>query len=143
MSEPSTVTANWLGRAVQVLSRTLDLRAQRHAVISGNLANLDTPGYIPRELTFEGQLQQVLGHQGLQPKRTDARHLPPGPEDGAGVQGRLRLRRDYALGNGSYYVDLDREMARLAQNDLLYETTVQLLAKRLSALRLAIIEGGK
>jgi len=59
------------------------------------------------------------------------------------VQPTVRLRRDYALGNGLYQLDLDREMAKLAQNHLRYEVTVQMIAKKLAMLRQAISEGGR
>ena len=134
---------NWVGRTVQVLSRSLDLRSQRHAVISSNLANMDTPGYKPLELTFEKELQEALGQGGPQPIRTHRHHLPGSADEAATIQPRLRQHRDYALGNGSYQLDLDREMARLAQNSVAYEVTAQLIARKLAGLRLAINEGGK
>ncbi|MBW1980194.1 MAG: flagellar basal body rod protein FlgB [Deltaproteobacteria bacterium] len=134
----------WLGRTMEVFSRALDLRAEKHAVIAANVANMDVPGYVPKELTFERELQQALGQGGgLQPVRTNPHHLPAAGDSLAAVQGKLEDRRDYALGNGSYQLDLDNEMSRLVQNDLKYEVTAQLLAKKLTLLRLAIVEGGK
>ena len=37
-----------------------------------------------------------------------------------------------------YDLDLDREMAKMAQNNLLYEATVKILSKKFDALRTAI-----
>ena len=143
MNERSFSLGNWFGRTIQVMSKALDLRSQKHAVIAGNVANMDTPGYKPRELTFEKELQQAIGTAGLQPRRTHGRHLPVGPDQVAELEPRLRMRRDYAMGNGSYQLDLDKEMAKLAQNNLIYEATVQLIAKKMASLRFAITEGGK
>lgn len=143
MDNNSLPFANWVGRTVQVLSRSLDLRSQRHGVIASNLANMDTPGYQPLELTFEEELQQVLGQTGHLQTRTHQDHLPGTVDEVAMIEPRLRLHRDYALGNGSYQLDLDREMARLAQNSLAYEVTVQLISKKLASLRLALSEGGR
>ncbi len=137
------VNESWLGRTVDFLSRALDLRSEEHGVISGNLANLDTPGYIPRTLTFEQELQQALGQGGLPPQRTHPRHLPAAAGDVSQLEPEIHYRQDFALGNGSYQLDLDNEMARLAQNNLKYEATVQLVAKKLAMLRQAITEGGK
>jgi flagellar basal-body rod protein FlgB len=143
MSNSSFTFGNWVGRTVQLLSRSLDLRSQRHAVIASNLANIDTPGYKPLELTFEKQLQQATGQGGPQPIRTHQHHLPGDMDDVAKIEPRLRQQQEYALGNGSYHLDLDKEMARLAKNSLAYEVTVQLISKKLAGLRLAINEGGK
>ena len=143
MNNHSFSFGNWVGRTVQLLSRSLDLRAQRHGVIASNLANIDTPGYKPLELTFEKELQQALDLGGPRPTRTHQDHLPGTVGEVATIEPRLRQQREYALGNGSYQLDLDKEMARLAQNSLAYEVTVQLVTKKLAGLRLAISEGGK
>ena len=143
MNNSSLSFSNWVDRTVQVLSRSLDLRSQRHSVIASNLANMDTPGYKPLELTFEKELQQALGLNGIQPIRTHQDHLPATAGEAATIQPQLRPHREYALGNGSYQLDIDKEMAKLAQNSLAYEVTAQLINKKLAGLRLAIGEGGK
>ena len=143
MNNRSFSFGNWAGRTVQLLAKSLDLRSQRHGVIASNLANIDTPGYKPLELTFEKQLQQAIGQGGVQAIRTHQDHLPGDMDDLATIEPRLRQQREYALGNGSYQLDLDKEMARLAKNSLAYEVTVQLISKKLAGLRLAISEGGK
>ena len=36
--------------------KTLDLRTERHKLLSSNVANLDTPGYQAEDLVFENSL---------------------------------------------------------------------------------------
>ena len=40
-------------------------------------------------------------------------------------------------------VDIDKEMTKLAENNLMYKTGVEALLRKLAALKHAIIEGGK
>ena len=38
---------------IGLVGRVLDMQLQRQNVITGNLANIETPNYKPRELEFE------------------------------------------------------------------------------------------
>jgi flagellar basal-body rod protein FlgB len=40
-------------------------------------------------------------------------------------------------------MDIDREMTKLVKNHLLYNTTVQMLAKKFEVIKYAITEGGR
>jgi len=107
------------------LSRSLDARLLRHNLISGNLANADTPYFVPVDLDFQGTLRAVTeGAQGAAVPREQVFYDPtstPGPDGNA--------------------VDLDREMARMAMNHLGYATSLRTMAKRAAILKLAIMEG--
>jgi flagellar basal-body rod protein FlgB len=71
------------------------------------------------------------GIQGISLIQTDPGHIPGGnPNLGIKVQD---TQED---------VDIDQEMIRLTQNNLLYHANVQMLIKKLELLR-AAMEGGK
>ncbi len=40
------------GRTHQMISKSLDISAKRHNLISSNIANMDTIGYTPSDLDF-------------------------------------------------------------------------------------------
>ena len=46
---------------IGLVSRVLDMQLQRQNVVSSNLANLKTPGYRARSVSFEDELQAALG----------------------------------------------------------------------------------
>ncbi len=109
----------------RTLHRSMDLRLARQNLISSNLANVDTPGYLPRDLDFHATLEAVLEGAGEAPSPevfTDPT-VTPGAD-----------------GNG---VDLDREMARLASNGLMYSASVRIHGRRVRLLKAAITEGEK
>ncbi|MCS6924356.1 MAG: flagellar basal body rod protein FlgB [Candidatus Binatia bacterium] len=127
------------GPTHHLLTSALRLRALRHELLVGNIANLDTPGYRPRDLDFANTLRTLtLGHAGVQ--RVG--------DWGAGMlaftaaQPRSLVRErggeEKLDGNG---VDLDRELSLLVENTLLHETSLTLLARTLAGLRYAISEG--
>jgi len=133
-----------VGKAIQIALRGLSLRQQ---VISHNIANVDTPGFKASDVSFETQLKRALSDANageLPLQTTHAAHLTARravtesqvrPQI-VRLQG-TRLRSD---GNN---VDIDREMARLAETTLEYNTLIEALNLRLSLLKQVINEGRK
>jgi flagellar basal-body rod protein FlgB len=124
-------------KTARVLSHMLDFRAQNHGVISSNLSNIDTPGYKPKELEFDQELKRAVEQSGIRLTKTDGKHLSSGTGTlDNPVFGSHRL---LSLGRGND-LDLDREMAKMAQNNLLYEATVKLLSKKFETMKMIIEE---
>lgn len=46
---------------IGLVGNVMNMQLQRQNVIASNLANVETPNYKPRELTFEKELQKSLG----------------------------------------------------------------------------------
>jgi flagellar basal-body rod protein FlgB len=115
-----------------LVENALDWAAKRQQTISANLANIDTPGYKARDITFSEHLQS------LALETTSPAHLNPFPEN---------TMRVYEVGakdrgNGNT-VDLDQEMTELSKNGLQYIALIQFLNQKIRTLRSAINDGGK
>ncbi|RME29492.1 MAG: flagellar basal body rod protein FlgB [Deltaproteobacteria bacterium] len=122
---------------VDVLHKAAEIRQERHQIIAGNIANADTPGYVPVDLDFSRELARRIGVQTL--VRTDERHLPVEAPDGPPEVFADPVTMPGLDGN---YVSLERQMAKLGSNHLAYEATVAALKKKLAILRYAVTEGG-
>jgi flagellar basal-body rod protein FlgB len=116
------------GKTFDLLSDMLDLRAKRHKVLTSNVANIDTPNYEPRDLDFEKALKGAAASR-LAMQRTDERHLP------AAAPG-----QDFSVVTTGQKVSLDKEMVNLAENHLMYNTTVELLVRKFKSLNSVIRE---
>lgn len=116
---------SWLNSApIHLLERFLDLASTRQALITSNIANVDTPGYRTRDIDFHGELQRVLKDYG--PGVTEPIvHEVPG----------LVARPD---GNN---VSVDRESMLLSEVQLQFGIAEQLIKAQFKKLRLAINEG--
>jgi len=128
---------------MQLLSKVLDLRAEKAQVISSNIANAETPGYSPSKFTFEEDLAHAIGRPNtLSLATSNEMHIPLGPANFNSVSGKIRTVQDQSgLGDGNG-VSVDQEMLALSENELLYETTAQLLKKKLTILK-HVISGGQ
>ena len=126
---------------IGALNTSLNLRLLNQNVISSNIANADTPGYKAKAVEFEGALRDALNVGGDLPmESTDPRHIvhrstdPVEPEiydDPNGVE---------SLDGNT--VNRAEEMAKLAQNQLLYDASAEMLKRKLGMLKYAITEGG-
>ncbi|PIE58469.1 MAG: flagellar basal body rod protein FlgB [Desulfobulbus propionicus] len=126
---------------IQLLSKVLDLRAKNQQVISSNIANAETPGYSVKSLEFEEQLQSALSDGSMQPVSTHPAHIPNAPASLSQVEGNLVYTRDKTGLGDENSVSVDQEMVKLSTNEILYETAVTMLKKKLSWIKYAINSG--
>jgi flagellar basal-body rod protein FlgB len=132
-----------LDRQMQLLSKVLDLRAEKAQVISANIANAETPGYSPSVYDFEKDLSNAINRKatiGL--VTTDNGHIPLGPAGFSSVIGKIREVPGQAAIGDENGVNVEQEMIALSENEILYETSTQLLNKKLSLLK-HVISGGQ
>ena len=123
---------------MRTMEKFLDLSVQRHALISSNVANVDTPGYKTIDLSFEQELRDATASAGSRLETTNNLHLAIGTETHTAsvkeVEG-LTVRND--LNN----VNVDREMAQVSTNALKFSMVAQLIAGKFRTLKNAIQEG--
>ncbi len=140
MANPLSIDPN------AVMSRALDGLAARERVIANNVANVDTPGFKASRVTFEGALQQAIargeGGPELALARTDPRHLlGAGVSRVADVQPVVHQSTQTSLRNDGNNVDIEVEMASLAETSLRFDAVSEALARRLAMQRLIASDG--
>jgi flagellar basal-body rod protein FlgB len=126
------------------LSNSLDARLLRQNVLAGNLANANTPGFMPKDVNFKAAMEAAQapveapvadpaseGHLSL----TQGSPTAPAP---FGVLVQAKGARPGLDGNG---VDLDRTMVSMAQNGLQYGATARAAGKKLAILRYVASDG--
>jgi len=115
-----------------LIGRSLDVRTLNNKVLSSNIANSETPDYQAKEVPFQKVLEKSMDvSPGVGLKRTHPRHLP---ED---------LEEDLRVETTKEAVDIDREMAKLAENNINFQAGVQTLVKKFEALKFTIIDSGR
>jgi len=119
-------------KTMGLVQRSLDIRAARHEVISGNVANVETPDYVSKDLPFQKVFERSLEGPSVLPlKRTHPRHLPAleNPDFSWDIE--------VASAPG---VDIDQQMAKLAENNLMFQAGIQSLIKKFEALKVSVTE---
>jgi flagellar basal-body rod protein FlgB len=108
-----------------VINRTMDAAMLRAKAISNNIANVNTPGYRRVEIKFEEQLREALDKSRLQGIITNNKHMDIGRKDLNEVHATAYHPYDPTLPSGVNNVDIDMEMAKLAETQLIYNYGVR------------------
>jgi flagellar basal-body rod protein FlgB len=117
---------------VNLLAKVLDISSKRQQVLSSNIANDMTPGYVKKDVRFEETLAQASSKPSIGMLIGDERHIPPSAD---------QTEKPVVLANEPGR-DLEKDMAVSAENQLLYTTVVQIVAKQFQGLKLAIKGSG-
>ncbi len=128
----------------QLQMSSLTQRLIRNNVISGNVANAETPGYRALGYSFEEQLQDISKmNEPMGMKVTDSRHLRNSFTKADGTMtADVFVRPTETVPQDGNTVDIDQEMMELSKNQISYQTTVEFLNRKLGMLRYAI-NGGR
>ena len=119
---------------VDYATRGLRAATLRHEVIADNIANVNTPHFNRSEVHFEEMLAKELGvdketkerEARMQVVRTHDRHLPPPRPDDKAMP-TVALDEITTMRTDGNNVDIDREMASLAKNDIYYNALARKL----------------
>jgi flagellar basal-body rod protein FlgB len=124
-----------------ILKKALDAQATRQRAHVQNIANAETPNYKRVVVDFEGMLKEATDLTELGPiKQTDPGHLPNATPDIEQLSPRIRQEMPDPNGTGVNGVDIDKEMAEMAETQIRYLTSLELLKRRYNNLK-SVIRG--
>lgn len=123
------------------LQTALTMRQLKQNVTTSNIANAETPGYQAKKLDFENALERALDIEGLRGMSTSSEdHITVGGGT-AKVKPEIYNNPEGAVSNDGNTVDLEKEMATLSENAIMYKAALQLINKKLAALKYAASDG--
>lgn len=127
-----------LFKTTDLLQAGLQAAQLRHDVIANNIANIDTPGFKQSRVEFESYMRKALegGGGGFEAKRTRPEHLSFDEEAAAGP--RVVLDDSTTMRMDGNNVDIDRQMAEMAKNNIWFGTMAVKLSGELTRLKIAI-----
>lgn len=117
------------GPTLENIEAAMRFRVARQTVLSGNVANADTPGY----RRFELEVDEALGQHGM--TRTNARHLHAG---GDATNTWKVDRGEYGTRPDRNGVDIDQEMLEMSRNAGAFVQQAEVLSRLLAMRRVAV-----
>lgn len=124
---------------VSTLEHALNYSSAKQKIISQNIANVDTPNYKAKDVSFKSIFEDVMG-QSFQANRSDARHFELNSKANRQT-GVINIPNVNYSENGNS-VDLDKEMADLATNQIYYNALTERINGKFNSLQ-TVIRGGK
>ncbi|MDD0852643.1 flagellar basal body rod protein FlgB [Halobacteriovorax sp. GB3] len=126
-------------KTLQALATSLNFRQMRQEIISSNIANAETPGYKAKRLEFEEALARALDVDGnLSMLTSDEKHHDVGSGGFDNLQPEVVEDSNGIVSEDGNTVDRDAEMAKMAENKIMYDASVQLLNKKLGLMKYAV-----
>ena len=116
-------------KALGVHPFSLQLRLDRAEIISGNLANVDTPGFLARDLDYNSILQQVESNL----------KFGEGPVlSTSDVRSEQKYRVPFQPSADGNTAELSVEQSNFAANSMDFQTSLTFLNMKISGLHKAI-----
>ena len=123
---------------INVLERALDYSTLRQKTISNNIANIDTPNYKAQDVfPFKKYLNQEL-KSGLTAKQTHEKHIP----FQSSTKSLTITQKHVQYNESGNSVDMDYEMAKMADNQIYYNAMVERINGKFNTLK-NVIKGGQ
>lgn len=119
---------------IDILSKAADASWTRNELITNNLANVDTPGYKRKDITFESYLLQELTSGDSTSLRTRVRDVDLGNVNATVYTDYSNL--SYRLDGNN--VDVDTENVEFASNQLYYQMMIDSINYEFNMLKSAM-----
>ena len=119
---------------INVLSKAADASWTRNEILTNNLANVDTPGYKRKDVSFQNYLMQELTSGDSTSLRTRVNDVEVGNLTATVYTDFTEL--SYRLDGNN--VDVDTENVELASNQLYYQTVLDTISHQFQMLKAAM-----
>ena len=121
------------------LERVLNFRSIKHNLIVSNIANVDTPNYKAFDLIVEEELGKALKAKNSNNiERPREGHLPFRKIGEGNGRPKVVAEPQLSLRGDGNSVEIDAMMAKLTENNLMYNALAQILSKKFNGLKYVI-----
>lgn len=129
---------NLFGGTISSLENGLSYATLNQKTIANNIANVDTPNYKAKDVSFKNMLEEEK-RSSISAYRTDERHYDFSiTQSTPGVSNIDNLR----YRNNGNAVDMDAQQAKMAENQIYYNALIDRVNGKLNTLN-TVIKGGK
>ena len=122
---------------MNLLEKAMSGSTVRHKVLSDNVSNANTPGFKRSDVEFRSALKEAINPQ-LKIRTTNSLHINSSL---ASTKPLVIQDEQTSLRTDGNNVDIDIELATLAENNLYFDSLAHFLSSQLSLLRQSISEG--
>lgn len=117
------------------MNKALDAYSRRMRVIGENIANVNTIGYKPKEVKFEEFFK--VEQENIKIATTEQKHLTPKEQPEPQIFD-SEISFGEELQTGANAVNIDKEMAKLAETQIRFRFVARLVRRYFSGLNSAI-----
>ncbi|PKG25175.1 flagellar basal body rod protein FlgB [Niallia nealsonii] len=121
---------------ISTLENAINYSNTKQKVIAQNIANVDTPNYKAKDVTFKESLSNAI-----EATKTDTRHIDFTGTTKTGSSS-IVTKSNSVYNNSGNSVDVDKEMTELATNQIYYNALIDRISGKFTSLE-NVIKGGR
>jgi len=110
---------------ISLIEKALSIRTSYHKVISGNIANVETPGYKEKEMDFRKEIGRAI-NSGTK---------------GSDIEVTERTENEGLSSIDGNTVNVEDQIVKLTENQVMFHSLIQIAAKQFSMMKFLIREG--
>ena len=120
---------------IPLYKKLLRVTSSSQKLTASNIANVSTPGYQSKSIDFKREMQAALKKEKITLEVTNERHIPP-----VGRPRTTKVITNIGSSNesGVNNVDIDKEMAALSENQILYSFGAKMLTRKFNSIKTVI-----
>ncbi len=130
---------NLFSGTISTLENALNYSATKQKAISQNIANVDTPNYKAKEVSFKATFNEALSGS-LTAKKTSQKHMEF--KNNTPFISTAIHKNSVTYNESGNSVDIDKEMTDLATNQIYYNALTERISGKFSSLQ-NVIRGGR
>lgn len=122
------------------LNQKMNWLTERQKVLAQNIANANTPGYVPRDLknvSFKAHLGQTDA-SGIRMRTTVRGHMPGAGGVGAGYDVKVQDTKFGMSGQDGNAVNLEDELIKMSETQMKYGMAINLYRKHVTMIKTAL-----
>lgn len=123
---------------IRTLEHSLDYASAKNRTISNNISNIDTPNYKAKNVVFKNVLNDAISDS-FEAKRTNEKHIRFNSDYHSSYM--ITEKNNKMYNHNGNNVDVDKEMADLAKNQIYYQALVDRINGKFGSLQ-RVIRGG-
>ncbi len=124
---------------INLLQNYVSYLSTKNKVISENIANIGTEGYVRQNVKFQDMLSSEMSSS---LKKTETKHINMSAPQQTSVENEIFLDKSKEPNGGINNVDIETEMAELAENAINFKFTSKKIASHFQLMR-EVIKGGR
>lgn len=124
-------------QSMSIIENAIQQTSTKQKVISQNIANVDTPGYKTKDVSFKSAFDSALSN--MNTYKTDERHFDFTPSN---LNTTVLTKKNVTYNESGNSVDMDQEMSELAANQIQYNALVDRMSSKFNGLE-NVIKGGR
>jgi flagellar basal-body rod protein FlgB len=122
---------------IHSLENGLNYSSAKQKLISQNIANVDTPNYKAKSISFKDQLNDSIST--IEANTTNPRHFT---FKGRGSNGYVMNSKPFQYNHNGNGVDIDKEMSEMASNQIYFNALSDRINGKFNSMK-SVIRGGK